>query len=74
MKKQVTLRIDEDVLKWFKSGGKGYHGRMNDALRLHTKRVDILNIVDDFKYKDIPIKFEAYLCWECGAEYGKEGK
>ena len=35
MKKQVTLRIDEDVLKWFKSGGKGYHGRMNDALRNH---------------------------------------
>jgi len=24
--------------------------------------------------QDVPIKFEAYLCWECGAEYGKEGK
>ena len=33
MKKQITLRIDENVLEWFKSGGKGYQGRMNDALR-----------------------------------------
>ena len=32
MKKQITLRIDEDVLEWFKSGGKGYQGRINDAL------------------------------------------
>ena len=35
MKKQITLRIDEDVLEWFKAQGKGYHGRMNDALRDH---------------------------------------
>ena len=33
MKKQITLRIDEEVLEWFKSQGKGYQGRMNDALR-----------------------------------------
>jgi len=33
MKKQITLRIDEDVLAWFKSQGKGYQGKMNDALR-----------------------------------------
>ena len=35
MKKQITLRIDEDVLEWFKSQGKGYQGKMNDALRNH---------------------------------------
>jgi len=33
MKKQITLRIDEDILEWFKSGGEGYQTRMNDALR-----------------------------------------
>ena len=37
MKKQITLRIDENVLEWFKSGGKGYQGRMNDALRKHMR-------------------------------------
>ena len=58
MKKQITLRIDAEVLEWFRSRGKGYQGRMNDALRLHTKRADILNIVDDFKYKDIPDKID----------------
>ena len=34
-KKQITLRIDEEVLEWFKAQGKGYQGRMNDALRKH---------------------------------------
>jgi len=33
MKKQITLRIDEDVLEWFKSGGEWYQTRMNYALR-----------------------------------------
>ena len=35
MKKQITLRIDEDILEWFKSQGKGYQGKMNEALRGH---------------------------------------
>jgi len=33
MKKQITLRIDEDVLDWFKSRGKGYQSKINDVLR-----------------------------------------
>ena len=33
MKKQITLRIDEDVLVWFKSKGKGYQSEMNGVLR-----------------------------------------
>jgi uncharacterized protein (DUF4415 family) len=32
-KKQVTLRVDADVLAWFQASGKGYLTRMNDALR-----------------------------------------
>lgn len=36
MKKQpITIRIDADVLAWFKSQGKGYQSRINDALRSH---------------------------------------
>jgi uncharacterized protein (DUF4415 family) len=29
----VTLRIDQDVLDYFKGGGKGYQTRINDVLR-----------------------------------------
>lgn len=32
-KAQVTLRIDQDVLDYFKDGGKGYQTRINDVLR-----------------------------------------
>lgn len=32
-KAQVTLRIDQDVLDYFKEGGKGYQIRINDVLR-----------------------------------------
>jgi uncharacterized protein (DUF4415 family) len=32
-KASVSLRIDADVLEWFKSGGAGYQTRMNAVLR-----------------------------------------
>ena len=35
MKKLITLRLDEEVIEWFRSGGEGYQTRMNDALRSH---------------------------------------
>ncbi|WP_211463161.1 BrnA antitoxin family protein [Collimonas silvisoli] len=37
---QVTMRIDEDVLEAFKTGGDGWQTRMNGALRewLQTHR------------------------------------
>jgi uncharacterized protein (DUF4415 family) len=33
IKKPVTLRLDADVLAWFKKGGRGYQTRINRALR-----------------------------------------
>lgn len=33
VKKPVTLRLDADVLEWFKAGGKGYQTRINQLLR-----------------------------------------
>jgi uncharacterized protein (DUF4415 family) len=33
----VSLRIDADVLVWFKSSGDGYQSRMNEALRLYAR-------------------------------------
>jgi uncharacterized protein (DUF4415 family) len=33
-KKQLTIRLDEDVLMWLKSQGKGYQTRINRILRM----------------------------------------
>ena len=33
LKLPVTLRLDADVLAWFKKRGKGYQTRINQALR-----------------------------------------
>jgi len=33
VKKQVTLRIDADVLAWLRRQGKGYQSRLNSLLR-----------------------------------------
>jgi uncharacterized protein (DUF4415 family) len=33
IKKPVTLRVDADVLAWFKKSGRGYQTRINRALR-----------------------------------------
>ncbi|WP_288429131.1 BrnA antitoxin family protein [uncultured Agrobacterium sp.] len=32
-KKQITLRLDEDVIARFRQTGKGWQGRMNEVLR-----------------------------------------
>jgi len=42
-KKPVTLRLDADVLDWFRSLGKGYQTRINSVLRsfyeAHKKKI-----------------------------------
>jgi len=32
-KQAISLRIDQDVLAWFRDGGPGYQTRMNAVLR-----------------------------------------
>jgi uncharacterized protein (DUF4415 family) len=36
-KAQVTLRIDDEVLEWFKSQGKGYQTQINSLLRAYME-------------------------------------
>lgn len=36
-KAQITLRMDADVLEWFKTQGRGYQTRMNALLRAYMK-------------------------------------
>jgi uncharacterized protein (DUF4415 family) len=42
VKQQLTLRLDADVVAWFKArtpGGRGYQTRINEALREHVARL-----------------------------------
>jgi len=36
-KTQIALRIDKDVLAWFKAQGKGYQTRINALLRAYME-------------------------------------
>ena len=36
-KAQLTLRLDEEVVAWFKSQGKGYQTQMNAVLRAYKE-------------------------------------
>ena len=36
-KAQVTLRVDSDVLDWFKSRGRGYQTQINSLLRAYME-------------------------------------
>ena len=36
-KENITLRVDRDVLTWFRSTGKGFHTRMNAVLRAYME-------------------------------------
>ncbi|WP_422472572.1 BrnA antitoxin family protein [Endozoicomonas sp. ALB032] len=37
VKKPVTIRLDSDVLEWFKSQGQGYQTRINNLLRKYME-------------------------------------
>jgi len=34
-KESITIRLDKDVIEWFRAKGDGYQTRINDALRKH---------------------------------------
>jgi len=36
-KEQITLRVDADVLAWFRARGKGYQTHINALLRAYMK-------------------------------------
>ena len=40
-KEQVTLRIDADVLEWFRSRGKGYQTQINQLLRAYMHEMSL---------------------------------
>ncbi len=36
-KEAISLRVDQDILAWFRTGGKGYQSRMNAVLRAYVE-------------------------------------
>jgi len=38
-KRAISLRLDEDVLDWFRRSGPRYQTRMNAVLRMYVKRM-----------------------------------
>jgi uncharacterized protein (DUF4415 family) len=43
-KRQLTLRIDPDVLDFFKKTGKGYQSRINSVLRMQMVRAQATSV------------------------------
>lgn len=41
-KAAISLRVDDDVLAWFRAGGPGYQTRMNAVLRSYMERMKTL--------------------------------
>jgi uncharacterized protein (DUF4415 family) len=38
LKQQITLRLDKDIIAWFKAQGDKYQTRINEALREYVRR------------------------------------
>ena len=38
-KEPISLRVDQDVLAWFRSAGPGYQTRMNAVLRSYMEKI-----------------------------------
>jgi len=36
-KQQITIRLDDDVLQWFRAQGEGYQTRINSLLRAYME-------------------------------------
>lgn len=36
-KEAISLRVDQDVLAWFRAQGRGYQSRMNAVLRAYVE-------------------------------------
>ncbi len=56
-KSRVTLRLDEDVVKFFRSMGPGYGPRINETLRafMHARLMGLLDgdeTIDQFRRQD----------------------
>jgi len=54
-RQRLTLRLDEDVIKWFKGMGCGYQARMNAVLRYYmlSRRARVLETHSEVALREI---------------------
>ena len=54
-RQRLTLRLDEDVIKWFKGVGCGYQPRMNAVLRYYmlSRRARLLETHSEVALREI---------------------
>ncbi len=64
LKQQITMRIDKDVVTWFKAQGKGYQTRINLILRSA--------MIGEIKKKGNNIEARANLSLECPVEHSAQ--
>jgi len=44
VKRQITARVDADVLEWLKSQGKGYQSRINGCFQAGIKTLSLIGM------------------------------
>ena len=54
-KRQLTLRLDSDVIEWFKGQGNGYQTRMNALLRDTRPLIEINQQAISLLYKELGV-------------------
>jgi len=58
MKKQITLRIDGDVLEWFRSQGRGYQSEINMVLRdYYNGKIAVSKIREVWSNPDVTLEY-----------------
>lgn len=55
---RVTLRLDEDMVKWFRRLGSGYQKRINEILRIYWTALVSGRIDSHWNEETIPQAFE----------------
>jgi len=64
-KESITIRLDPDVLSWFRNFGKGYQTRINAVLRAYMETINSDNFQrvhearEEYKTDRVPSRSEA---------------
>ncbi len=72
---RVTIRLDRDVLKFFRSMGTGYGPRLNEVLRsyMHARLAGVIHGADTSEAYRRPTDGARVVFGEMGAELGEDG-
>jgi len=65
-KQQVTIRLDDDVLAWFRAQGKGYHPHQFLIARLHGSAAVIMSIKTARAEGTATVTIDQAACIACG--------